>query len=754
MLTTNTVETVLAHTPETPGKKGHTLADHLSSVANLAASSGAALGIASWVELAGYWHDLGKFRPRFQAYLRGEVMRGDNTSHKLAGAAWALQHLGKHPAAMPIALAIAGHHGGLPAWSSESGGLKSRMEAAQAELDEARLGGAEPFLERHPGIIDARVDVVMRSLSVADSRLMLEILTRFLFSALVDADWSDTSAYYANTQAKAVDLSAERSQMIHLDGLLSEYLRQLVAGAVSTPVNDQRVKVLHACWAAANRPTGIHELTVPTGGGKTLAAMAFALRHAAIHGLRRVVVVLPYTSIIEQNAAVYRRVFGEDAVLEHHSNLDLDQVGDSRLWKLHSETWDVPIIVTTNVQFLETLHTDRPSRIRKLHRLAQSVIILDECQALPIDLLDVTCDTLRVFSKAFGSTIVTCTATQPAFRPASVLGRQHQRLGHEISPIITDPAPLFTALTRVQVRWPEDATIPTTWTSLAKELASEPTVLVIVHRRQDAREATLEVDKATGNKETIHLSAQMIPAHRSQVLVEIRRRLAAGEPCRVVSTNLVEAGVDLDFPVVYRCLGGLDALAQAAGRCNREGRSGLGQFRIFRAPSSPPKGLETNLNITLGYLRSGAIDLQDPAIFQRYFSDLYQQNTDGRNIGSLRDGFRSDFPEIAKRYRVIDADQQRAVVVDWPDLNPETRAAIARLRSGYAEGMDLRRVQRASVMLPVRIVQIWQARGAVQTHSRQPIPILSLDGQEWMYDTRFGLCGEADPEPPTSSLIL
>jgi CRISPR-associated endonuclease/helicase Cas3 len=744
---------VLAHTPSQPGQKPHALAEHLLGVGRLAGEAGRTCGINTWSQLAGRWHDLGKFRPRFQAYLRGEVKKGDNTSHKLAGAAWALEHLARHPAGMPIALAIGGHHGGLPAWSSATGGLSQRWEQAKQELAEARVGGAGDHLTGDPGPVDPALDATMRSLSDEDRKFACELLTRMLFSTLIDADWADTTAYHDGVPANPVDAPAERTAMQQLADRLDRHLQSLTGDG---PVNQQRRAVQTACRTAAEGPVGIHELTVPTGGGKTLAAMLFALRHAVVHGLRRVVVVLPFTSIIEQNAAVYRQIFGDDAVLEHHSNLDpeADQAGTGHLWKLRAETWDAPIIVTTNVQFLESLHTNLPSRVRKLHRLAQSVVILDECQALPLPLLDATCDTLRVFSRIFRTTLVTCTATQPALRPSSVLGQHHERLGAGIRTIIADPAPLFAALSRVTVAWPVDPTLPVGWPELARDLAAESRALVIVHRRQDARELTLAVDAVTGDESTIHLSAQMIPAHRSLVLAEIRRRLLDGEPCRVVATTLVEAGVDLDFPVVFRCLGGLDALAQAAGRCNREGRLATGHFRVFRAPTAPPPGMDVNLNITLGLLRQGPVDLQDPAVFQRYFTELYQQATDAAGICSFRQGVHSDFPEIAARYRVIDNDHSRAVVVDWPGLVPTIRSSIARLRTGFPSGDDLRRVQRASATLPVRTVGMWLASGLLTAHARHPVPVLNLEGQAWLYDERFGLCPEADPEPPTASLIL
>lgn len=750
--------TPIAHTAPKGQTQPHDLYAHLQAVARLARSFAEPFHAGDWAELAGWWHDLGKYRPQFQEYLQGRRQKGHDTSHKLAGAALALELNPRHPAAGLVALCIAGHHGGLPAFCDETGGLQSRLDRAKQELGEARTGGAPEDLLRHRLAPPPTALVIPKE----DQLVFLELLTRLLFSALVDADWTDTAAFTSPSPPPGPVPS-----LAELQHRIDQECDSLCARAADSLVNRHRREVLEACRLAADRPVGIHELTVPTGGGKTLAAMSFALRHAVRHDLRRVVVVLPYTSIIEQNAQVYRRILGDAAVLEHHSNLDLDQelvrqAGMDqdqvwRAWKLRAETWDAPVIVTTSVQFLETLHADQPSRLRKLHRLARSVVILDECQNLPVGLLDATLATLRTASRAFGISLVTCTATQPALRPTSVLGRAQPRLG-EARPIIADPRPMFAVLKRVEVRWPADPAVPTTWPDLARELADQSQVLAIVHRRRDARELTQALDAVLGTSDTVHLSAQMIPAHRSRVLDEVRQKLKAGLPCRVVATTLVEAGVDIDLPVVYRCLGGIDGLIQAAGRCNREGRQTAGSFRIFRAPTEPPKGLKTGLDITLGFLRQSAdnrLDLDDPDLPRRFFQELYGgQNTDSLGIQSLRQGIRSAFPAIARAYQVIDANDQVAVVVPWPGLDSATLDAINRLRHGHATAQDYRRCQRASATLPRRIVATWLARRVVSMTSDHPVPVLDLTGQEWMYDQRFGLSAEADPEPPVESLVL
>jgi CRISPR-associated endonuclease/helicase Cas3 len=753
------IQMVFAHSPANGDwSRGHLLVDHLHAVADLGRSAGEAFGCGDWAYFAGLWHDLGKYRPTFQRYIRS----GDQAlqvSHKLAGAAMALEALNtQDPARYILALCIAGHHGGLPAWTELEGRLKDA--AAQNEMIEALAEAPADLVTIRPGLPPIKnVVATLRSEDRRDSaKVFWEILVRFVFSALIDGDWTDTSEYHQpSLRAERLDrLAKSCGEIPRLRALLDTHLDELVATSPNTEVNRRRRGILEACRSAADRPPGIHELTVPTGGGKTLASLAFALRHAERHGLRRVIVVLPYTSIIEQTASVYRSVLGDDAVLEHHSNLDIDselarKAGLGRepawhRWKLVAETWDAPVVVTTSVQFLETLHASKPSSLRKLHRVARSVVILDECQTLPVRLLDATCETLRVLSRAFGVTLVTCTATQPALGAVANEFAPKTRLGSEITPIIADPSELFSAMSRVEVFWPSNPDIATSWEELAKTVAGETRALVIVHRQQDARNLTLAIDSVVGDLTTIHLSAAMVPAHRQHILSEIRMRLSnPNETCRVVATNLVEAGVDLDFPIVWRALGGLDSLAQAAGRCNREGKLTHGYFRIFRAPTDPPSGLIPALNTTLTMLRSagGRIDLNNPAVYREYFRRLYQESNTG-DIGSLRHGLKSNFGDIDRNFRIIDDEGRVAVVVRWGGLMVDDLLlrAIDDLEHGHADALAFRRLQRVSVQAPHRCVAEWLASRRVLMSASHSLPILKdMD----LYHDRFGLTRDDDP---------
>lgn len=392
----------------------HLLRDHLESVGILAKQHAAAFESGEWGLLAGLWHDLGKYAADFQAYIRSangfeahlesEVIRG-RVDHSSAGAIHAIKQLG--PSARPLALAIAGHHAGLADFDAE---LKPRLAAKEDRLRETRAGGApgDLLLNRtHP-----EPPAILRGLLPKEfGRRRYELWIRLLFSALVDADFLDTEAFYDVARAEQ---RGDGPSIAELRGMLDEYLDSVAANALDGPVNRARAAVLRACRERAGDAPGLFSLTVPTGGGKTLSAMTFGLAHAERHGLRRVVVVIPYTSIIEQNAEVYRKALGSNAVVEHHSGLDPEK--ETARNRIACENWDAPVVVTTTVQFFESLFANRPSACRKLHNLARAVVILDEVQTLPPALLLPILDALRDLGEVYGSTVVLSTATQPALR--------------------------------------------------------------------------------------------------------------------------------------------------------------------------------------------------------------------------------------------------------------------------------------------------------------------------------------------------
>lgn len=702
-----------------PLEEWHKLEDHLRDTGEAAARLAAAWDAGEWGRLAGLWHDLGKYSNAFQVRIGAgdsdaHVENPGRPDHSTAGAVYASQALGR--SGLPVALAIAGHHAGLGNLQEE---VVPRLRRKDL-LEQAVRGGATGEWLK-PGTLPA-LPVDSRDMSAENLRA-LELWTRFLFSALVDADFLDTERFLEPTKAEVragdVDLSA-------LLRLIDGHAEALGGSRADAPVNQSRRRILKACRDAATSEPGVFSLTAPTGAGKTIASMAFALRHAVAHGLRRVIVVLPFTSIIEQSAQVYRDILGPEAVVEHHSNLDPER--ETLHSRLCSENWDAPIIVTTGVQFFESLFANRSSACRKLHNIARSVVILDEAQTLPTTLLTSILDVLRQLTTRFGSTLVVSTATQPALA---------EREGFPglvgVREILPDPASEFAALRRARIEWPRDVSEPITWGNLAAKLQAEESFLVIVHKRADALDL---VSLLPGD--VIHLSASMCPAHRLEVIHHIKQGLRDGRPVRVVSTQLVEAGVDIDFPVVYRALAGLDAIAQAAGRCNREGKRETGRVVVFVAPTEPPPGiLRKGLETTRGLLAElgGDLDPLSPEHFEAYFRRLYfLSETDRSGIQEAREKLR--FREVAEKAVVIDQTVQ-PVVVPWGAGAGGSEAALDRLRKEGPNRGTMRALQPYAATVSKSGFRRLFEVGALE-HVREAVWALAQTHRN-LYDSRLGL---------------
>lgn len=718
-----------AHTlPDRPEADWEPLADHLRKVADLAAGFASAFDAREWGRLAGLWHDLGKYQPKFQDRLRGS---GESVEHAGLGAALASEKHKIH--GLPLAFAIAGHHAGLAnLTASEEAGRRPLLE--RLKQNKPLLGSlspAPPAEITSPGLptLPERLTQVSPDKSGLRS---FDVWTRFLFSCLIDADRLATEDFYSPGLRLAA--LAGREDVPTLRWRLDDSIDAMVAGLSAerraSTVNRRRAEVLAACRAEADRPPGLFSLTVPTGGGKTLAAMSFALRHAERHGLRRVIAAIPFTSIIEQNAAVYRRALGEANVIEHHSGLDplKAQETSSRAEtrrRLAAENWDAPVIVTTNVQLFESLFAASPSRCRKLHNIARSVILLDEAQTLPADYLLAVLDVLKELTLHYGCTVVLTTATQPALKRRESLPQGLEG----VMEIIPDTLSLARDLQRVHVSWPAADAPALPYAALAEELATHERVLAVVHKRRDARALVERLPE----ENRFHLSALMCPAHRSARLAEIKERLQDGLPCRLVSTQLIEAGVDVDFPVVYRCLGGLDSLAQAAGRCNREGRlAEKGRVVFFRAETLPPPGLPCKgLEVIEAMLRDDTIDLDDPAAYETYFRKLYLAcDLDPQGIQSLRQSL--SFSTVAGKLRLID-DASTPVVVPYG-------AAGERLDALRRDGPDrllLRSLQPFLVNLFERDVSKLKNAGALEEVVDGVLAL--VPAFHGMYDPQFGL---------------
>jgi CRISPR-associated endonuclease/helicase Cas3 len=514
------------------------------------------------------------------------------------------------------------------------------------------------------------------------------LATRFLFSALVDADSLDTEQWDIGSP-RATDFDSIAELAFRTEEACAAKSREALEKA-NSPLNRMRSEVLRECLVSAGLPPGVFSLTVPTGGGKTLSGLAFALRHAAINGMDRVIFVAPYTSILEQTVQVLRVVLGEQNVVEHHSNIDPDRETDRN--RQACENWDAPVIVTTSVQFFETLYANDKRRCRKLHRVGRAVVFLDEVQTFPEHLLRPIHSALNLLTQRFGTSVVHSTATQPRLAMRAKLDKSPAVLSREIVPRYALHFPVVANRFRMEVLG--DVETPVEVEQLALAIGQHERVLAIVHRRKEAEDLARLLGGAC-----LHLSARMCAEHRTAVLEEVRRRLHSGQPCRLVATQLVEAGVDLDFPVVFRALAGLETLAQAAGRCNREMKlPDPGRFIVFRAASKPPAAaLRRGLAETLDFFEDGLPDLADPEIFPRYakrlMNSLGQDGNDTQQV--LAHERQLDFPEVSARFRMIE-DTGQPVVADYGEA--WDRVLELRRPNGVSRHA-FRRLQRFTVSL-------------------------------------------------------
>ena len=736
---------------------GHLLVEHLHTVAALAAKFSQAFDSAEparrWAYLAGLWHDLGKYRPGFQRYVRladGEnahiegKVGGREKTHSAAGALWAIQQLNQpnRPYGHILAYLIAGHHAGLDDWD---GGLKERLQSSDAQQELADALAAQP-----PADVLAHGDLVAR---IPGGPAGFALWVRMLFSCLVDADFLDTEAHFdADKPARREGFPTLAQMRLALDAHMA------ALPVADTLVNRLRADVLRQCRAQAALPAGFFSLTVPTGGGKTLSSLAFALEHAQAHGHRRIIYAIPYTSIIEQTADVFRNVFkalGDEVLIEHHSQFDAAEKDETARSRLACENWDAPLVVTTNVQLFESLFAAKTSRCRKLHNLVGSVIVLDEAQQLPPGFLQPILDVLNLLVAHYSVTVVLCTATQPALNSTTYFDASKNLRGlTNVREIIDNSDALFAALKRVHVELPSDWTTPTAWADVAAQLSAEDCVLAIVNTRKAARELQRLMPEGT-----LHLSALMCGAHRKDVIAEIKQRLQAkregrdNRPLRVVSTQLVEAGVDMDFPVVYRALAGLDSIAQAAGRCNREGRlEGLGRVVVFVPPERPPMGyLRTGADACITTLHGQAHDPLARCLFDRYFKEFYHSVELDRHgiVAQLKVVPRTlavQFRTAADAFRLIDDQDTSTVVVRYALKRDEIEKWLAILAAQGPQRWLMRKLQRYTVSIQKREADKMLAQGDLSL----PVPgLYVLADADNLYSDILGLVGDADLYHPS-----
>ena len=697
--------------------KWQPLADHLQNVAKLAAKFAAPFGAESEAYLAGLLHDLGKYRDEFQAYLRRERKAGADTHHAIYGAAHAFTN-----EMLPQAFAVGGHHAGLP----DQHDLHSSVESTKYQAIQRAKGLLRLLNDELGELPTARSSLIDEAIQRQDI-LCLEFASRMIFSTLVDADRLDT-AHWPKQVAADDELTRHNA-----DELLGKVLAERERKRGSKPTGEKdaalrrlRNDVFDACILAATLNPGFFSLTVPTGGGKTLSAMAFALAHAKAYGLRRVIVVIPFLSIIEQNARVYREALGDDAILEHHSSApepsDADEEEKAAL-ESATENWDAPIVVTTSVQFLESLFADKPAKCRKLHRIAKSVVILDEIQTLPTHLLGPVLNVFRELQRNYGVSFVFSSATQPAFLRTAQLPDGFT--AEEMREIAPEPPKLFQALRRVDYHFPKPDE-PLDWPELAQQLAAQHQALCVVNLRRHAATVWEEVRRFVSEDEKMaafHLSSSMCAQHRLDVLDRVRRLLATGCPCRLVSTQLIEAGVDVDFPAVWRAMGPLDSIVQVAGRCNREGRLPDGQFGQVHVFTPADNGLPRGRLYQTATGFSGTIlaDITpqelatNPALFSRYFGMIHAlPQPEAVAIQEHRRELL--FRTVGREAKVIE-DDTRPVIVDYGEAKyliyeiQNRQRAASESRFGRA---DLRRLQRFMVNVRLNDFKILQGQGYLQ----------------------------------------
>ncbi|MCI5140768.1 MAG: CRISPR-associated helicase Cas3' [Candidatus Electrothrix sp. ATG1] len=682
---------------EQPLENWQPLEEHLKNTAKLARLFAEQFKAGQWGELAGRFHDLGKGSREFQAYLRNANNIKDEFAAYYAPhwqrdhATFAAKHLYKlsqQPEGKLLKLltyCLAGHHGGLQNWSNDKkSGVRYRVEEKKLKKILFPFEQHPPFPPAPPFQFDQKL-----------CGFQLQFFVRMLFSCLIDADRLDTEQFCSPDKAE------QRENATTLEQLHSGFWKNfdtLRKRAKASKVNDIREKILSNCLDAAKQKPGLFTLTVPTGGGKTLASLAFSLEHAKHHahkkGFRRIIYVIPFTSIIEQNAKVFRNMLGDEAVLEHHSNFTPAE--EDWKTKLATENWDAPVVVTTNVQFFDSFFANKTSKCRKLHNIANAIVIFDEVQAIPVEKLQPCIEVLRELTTNYGVSAVLCTATQPAIGKSTSFKKG---LELDQAEIIKDVPSLFHELRRTTQTWLG----PCNQEDIAERLRQEEQALCIVSTRDQALELFAEIEDMDG---AFHLSALMYPEHRSRVLKEIRERLHPDnpQPCRVVSTQLIGAGVDVDFPVVFRSLAGMDSIAQAAGRCNREGRRDVGEVFIYKPEKMP----------NAGYFRQTAQSAErlfdpfagrliEPECIRAYFKDYFWVNKERMDedrileekcsVGTAVDG-NFAFEDLAE-FRMIENANQAVVIA----IEEDAKELVRQLEYVDSPRKILRKLQRYSVQI-------------------------------------------------------
>ena len=709
------IEVIISHIKGSTGNWSiQSNEDHQRGVAELASRFADAFGMGEWGRVLGLLHDIGKERQSFQQHIKKESgycpdvkVEGDYRHAYVGGL---VAHRLFRPATPILSNIIMGHHRGL---YNDGEWIELLKQDIPAEVT-------------IPSITEQ-----LKAPSTPLSKEDMHHLVRMLYSCLVDADYLDTEAFMMPEQNR---LRGTKTSMKELCQRLETHLDKLNESAPDTEVNRVRRYVQQCCKEQSNGDIDYYSLTVPTGGGKTLSSLLWALRHAVKNDLQRIIIAIPYTSIIVQTAATLKAIFGEENVLEHHSNVEYDDEGNKEITKqlqLATENWDYPIVVTTNVRFFESLFSNRPSQCRKLHNIAKSVVILDEVQTLPLEFLQPIINTFKSLKNVFGTSFLFTTASQPIL-DGTIRGtnrlNQFKALPH-VHEIIPADAKLHDKLRRVEL---DINNAPQTYDEVARQIAQHDRVLCIVNTRRDAKEL---FERLPQEGLTLHLSRMMYPAHVRETIETIKAALMdENQPIiRVVATQLIEAGVDIDFPVVYRQEAGLDSVLQAAGRCNREGRRGICTTHVFslRGEHKLPPGYISQAN----YARLnmvGEFDWFAPSTMRDYFAQLFArtESFDKNQIGQLLyKPTEMQFQEAAAQFHLIDDDTTSIFI-----QRDGGKALVEELKRSELSYPLLKKLSQYAVSVRKKDFQTLNDAGALEEING--IWVLS---KESLYDDKVGL---------------
>ena len=704
-----------------------TVSEHLENVAKLSGQFAKDFGAEKTAYICGILHDVGKCSREFQDRL---LNNGPKVDHSTAGAIEAGKLYGELFKRL-LGYIICGHHSGLMNYGSEESGLKLRFNKEIPEYE----------------VEVKNINVDLKQLSMDLPKKISEhqgfaigFYIRMLYSCLVDADFLDTEEFM---NIGASEIRKGNEEFFVLNELFESYMERKNGNSNLSKINSYRQEIYKDCIEAGSQGVNLFSLTVPTGGGKTLSSMAFALKHLKHNNLKKIICVIPYTSIIEQNAKQYKDIFGEENVLEHHSNFDFSEVknGTDSDWgsrsenlkytaeklKYASENWDIPIIVTTNVQFFESLFANKSSRCRKIHNISNSIVIIDEAQMMPTKFLKPTINALTELVNNYNTSVVLTTATKPEF-PDDILKEKPKE-------IIAEPEKLYDALKRVKVNYLGKLSDD----NLVERIDKLDRVLVVVNTRKHAEKL---YEKANKNN-LFHLSANMCPAHRSELLKKIKEKLKNGEHCKIISTQLIECGVDISLPVVYRALSGMDSIAQAAGRCNREGEVDFGQVYVFESTEDYGKAIMYQSR-TAECGRQILEKFEDPLSLKAissYFELLYDTEKDKLDTKNIMDNFEEranelafSFEKTAKDYKLID--ETESLIIPY---NDDVNKLIESLKYSENPNSIARKLQKYTISIHKNKLDELTAEGAIININNQ---FMVLACREGFYDQDLGLCSK------------